>query len=640
MCGIAGLLSAAPEPLGDTARAMADALAHRGPDGAGVWTDPSGRVALAHRRLAVQDLSEAGAQPMRSASGRLTISYNGEIFSAPEIARDLAGRGIGLRGRSDTEAVLEAIAADGLEATLPRLVGQFALALWDAEAGRLTLLRDRFGIKPLYWTVGAGRLAFASEIGGLLPALGARPALCPDAVALYLRLGYVPAPLSIYREIHQLEPGTLLEIRPGRPPQIRRWYDIAARAAAIGPRIADPDEADRAVEDALREAVRCRLLADVPVGVFLSGGVDSSLVAALAVETSKTPVRTFSIGLDRPDYDESPAAARVAAHLGTEHTALRIGEAEARALVPHLPRLCGEPFADSSILPMLALSRLARGQVTVALSGDGGDEGFAGYERYRWWVRTRSLRARPWAARALAAAVEAVPDGLADRLGARLGIAGAGRRAHKLAALLRAEGPADGLARLTTYWSGGGQTAAETRLAGLDLSIFSEVETLQLQDVVGYLPGDILTKIDRAPMSVALETRVPFLDHRVVETAFRIAPELKLRRGTGKWLLRRMLARRLPETARPTAKRGFAVPIERWLRAGLKDWGASLIAETDWEGRFGFPPVAAQTAWSAHQKGASAGTDALWTLLMLAAWDADAGAGRLRPPGRGRPDGP
>ncbi len=629
MCGIAGLVGppARAEPFERRLAAMAGALAHRGPDAGGVWADAPAGVGLAHRRLSIQDLSEAGAQPMVSACGRYVLAYNGEIYNA-EALRALRP-GHRWRGHSDTEALLEAIAAVGLEAALSRSVGMFALALWDRERGELALARDRLGIKPVYWAERPGGIAFASELAGLWPAM-ARPEIDRAALGAYLRVGYVPAPRSIYRGIGKLRPGRVLRLAPGGAPREAPFYDVAAEIAALAetPRIADPEEAEARIEAALAEAVRCRLVADVPLGAFLSGGIDSSLVTALMQEAAGEPVRSFSIASPRADYDEGRHARAVAERLGTRHTELTVDEEAALAAVPGLARVYGEPFGDASALPTLLLSELARAHVTVALSGDGGDELFAGYNRYRWFARLAHLRPVPgWLRRAAGGALTRLPPGLVDRAGRAAGLAGAGRRVHKLAAMLGATTPEAALEAAVTRWRGLGPEPEETArpaAEGLD-----PVGQMQLMDLAAYLPDDILTKVDRASMAHALEVRVPFLDHRVVRAAFELAPELKLRGGRTKWILRRMLEKRLPKSLIDRPKQGFEIPVEDWLRGRLRPWAEGLMAETDWEGRLGLDPAPLRAAWSAHLAGRADHGDRLWTVLMLAAWARDEAAAQV-----------
>jgi len=619
MCAIAGLLCPGAPDMARTAERMAAAQAHRGPDGAGVWCDAEAGIALAHRRLAVQDLSAAGAQPMASACGRFVISYNGEVFSAPEMRARLAAGGHVFRGHSDTEAVVEAIAAWGLEAALEAMVGQFAFALWDRQTRALTLVRDRIGIKPLYWATTAGGIAFASELKGVLAALPHQPPVSEPGLAAYLARGWVPAPLTIHAGVHKLLPGHLLRATAGAVPQTAPWWTLSAMLDGIGPqeRVTNPAEGRVLIEDALGEAVRCRLLADVPLGAFLSGGVDSSLIAALMAEAGGE-VRTFSIGSPVGAYDEAPAARRVAAHLGTRHTEMEVGEADCLAEIPRLGATYDEPFADSSSVPTLILSRLARGQVTVALSGDGGDEGFAGYTRHLALARIAGLPRAPL--RAAARAAGAIPPGWLDRAGAAFGIAGAARRAAKLTAILAVDGPVAAQEAALTQWRGLGPSGAPPGPAHIP-GWLDPVGRMQAADLATYLPDAVLTKVDRASMAHGLEVRVPFLDHRVLRAAFRLAPSLRIAGGRGKLVLRAMLADRLPPGLIGGRKRGFAIPIERWLRQDLHGWAAERLHGTDWPA-LGIDAAPVLAAWEAHRTARADHADRLWTLLMLADWAA------------------
>jgi len=627
MCGIAGLVDIAggraADELGRLAAAMGAVQAHRGPDSSGLWTSPRAAVAFAHQRLAIQDLSAAGHQPMLSPCGRFALTYNGEIYNGAELRGRLEAEGCRFRGLSDTEVLLAAIARWGIEAALEQSIGMFAFALWDEQRRELSLVCDRIGIKPLYWCLADWTLFFASELKGIVAGLGRPPAVSREGLAGYLGAGYIGAPLTIYEGVSKVPPGHILRLSAEGTATLSRFWsldDVVARASS-GPRITDPAEAAALIRGRVAEAVRDRLISDVPLGAFLSGGIDSSLVALLMQEANGAPINTYTIGSPDQDYDEARQAREIAALLGTRHTELEVGEADCLAAIPGLAGVYDEPFGDSSAVPTLVLSRLAKQHVTVVLSGDGGDELFAGYNRYRWYARLAGLRRRApgWLLAAAAGAVMAAPAALVDRaawLATREG--GAARRIHKLAEMLRAEGPEDAYWRVTCQWPE--LSPARPAPGGQRLGFLSDAERMQLIDLASYLPGDILTKVDRASMAHALEVRVPYLDHRVVEAAFRLAPELKLRGGTTKWVLRELLAERLPRALFDRPKQGFAIPIERWLRAELRDWAQGLIEGTDWEGRFGLTPAPIRAAWAAHLRGASGQADRLWSVLMLGAW--------------------
>jgi asparagine synthase (glutamine-hydrolysing) len=612
---------------------MGRVLIHRGPDSSGHWSDAGAGIALAHRRLAIQDLTAAGHQPMSSVCGRFVICYNGEIYNAPDLQRDLRAAGLRLRGHSDTEALVEGVARWGLERILERLVGMFAFALWDRAERELTLARDRFGIKPLFWHHGGGRLLFGSEIKALLAVMETPPPLSRDGLASYLDRGFIPAPLTIHRGIRKLRPGGLLRIRAGGEPRETTYWTLTAMLgkALSAPRITDPVAARELIEARLGDAVRIRMLSDRPIGALLSGGIDSALIAALMQAGADTPVNTYSIGSPERGYDEAAHARRIAAHLGTRHTELTLSEADCMAVIPHLARIYDEPLGDSSQVPAVVVSRLAREHVTVALSGDGGDEVFCGYNRYLWNARLAvARRVLPRGLRhLLAAGLRGAAPGLLNLIGRAAGEAGAARRTHKLAAMLGEDDATERYRRVVTQWPGLSRDRSATALwAAVDwdeVAGLSEEERFQVLDLLSFVPDDILTKVDRASMAYGLEVRVPFLDHRVVEAAFTLDPALKLRRGTTKWILRRMLADRVPEHLFERPKQGFAIPIEKWLRHELRGWAAALICDTDWEGRFGLPRRPIEAAWQAHARGRSDQSDRLWSILMLASWAEGAG---------------
>jgi len=644
MCGIAGIF--APDGLAEDAlltalRAMGQRLRHRGPDAGGEWHDAPCGIGFAHRRLSIQDLSEAGAQPMRSASGRHVICYNGEVFSAPEIRAELIAAGHKFRGHSDTETILEAMEAWGLDRTLSRMVGQFAFALWDAERRRLTLVRDRLGIKPLHWTAIGGQITFASELGALLSAVPAPPGICRQGLASYLAFNAVPAPLTIYNGIHKLAPGRALEIAADGTRSERAFWSLedALDEAETRGRVSDPATARELIEETLAEAVRCRLLADVPLGAFLSGGIDSSLITALMQETSAAPITSYSIGSASAEYDEARHARAIADRLGTRHEEFEVDDDVARAAVPGLMRHYGEPFGDSSAIPTLLLCQLARRDVTVALSGDGGDEVFAGYNRHRWHDRVARLGAVPRRlAGAAARGVGALPPAAVDRLARFVGQGPVARRLAKLSGLLAAgdDTAAAHLAALNGWpelLPGLSADPPEAYARMGDHPGLAPHERLQAIDLLTYLPDDILTKVDRASMAHALEVRVPFLDHRVVVAGFRLAPACKLAGGETKAVLRRMLETRLPRALIERPKQGFAMPVGDWLRGPLKAWAAELIGDTAWGPDLGIERAPIERAWAAHLAGREDRSDRLWSVLMLAQWWQGHGAGDCRAEG-------
>ncbi|BCX17957.1 MAG: asparagine synthetase B [Geminicoccaceae bacterium] len=636
MCGFAGILdprAGDPASLAELARAMAAPIAHRGPDDEGVFVEAEARLALGFRRLAIRDLTAAGHQPMLSASGRHVVVYNGELYNAEALAADLAAQGVRLRGGSDTEVLLEACERFGVEATLERCLGMFAFALFDRRERRLWLARDRLGKKPLHWGLDGSRLRFASQLKCFFADPSFRPEVDRDALGLYLRLGYVPGARSILAGVHKLEPGhLLLREASGRITIHRYWDPVAVVEAGLADPLDLPeDELLDRFEALLADAVRRRMVADVPLGAFLSGGIDSSTVVALLQAQSPRPVATFTIGSPDPAFDESAEARAVARRLGTAHHELVVGPDEALALVPELPEWFDEPFADSSAIPTLLVARLARRHVTVALSGDGGDELFAGYRRYgealAWARRLEGLRGG--ARRAAAALLARVPADLAPPgsalLPARLEPERLGERARRLARLL--EGPPERASlEIASHWSEPelltGRPAPEP--PGFDGTLADRIPDLttrlQLLDLLAWLPEDILTKLDRATMAVSLEARCPLLDHRVVDFVFRLPARARVRPGRSKWLLRRLLARYLPAELVDRPKRGFSVPIHSWLRGPLRDWAEDLLDPVRLAEAGLVDPAPVRTAWRQHLDGRADRRFPLWNLLMLEAW--------------------
>lgn len=641
MCGFAGFLTKwlSHDDACGIATAMADRIVHRGPDDHGVWIDGANGIALAHRRLAIVDLSAAGHQPMLSASGRYVLAYNGEIYNHLDLRRELESKGavLGWRGHSDTETVLACIEAWGVEATLKRCVGMFAFALWNRESRSLVLARDRAGEKPLYYGWQGDAFLFGSE----LKALRAHPAFNASvnqgALALLLRHNYIPAPHSIHEGIFKLSPGTWLEITQGqRDLQPRHYWSLAdvAERGMADPFTGSDAEAVDELARLLGRAVAGQQVADVPLGALLSGGVDSSLTTALMQAQSNRPVRTFTIGFEDKSYDEGGYAHAVAMHLGTEHTELQLSGAEALALVPKLPTMYDEPFADSSQLPTHLVMHLARQHVTVALSGDAGDEFFGGYNRYlaapAAWKRIgwmpRGMR------RLLGDGLLALPSDTLNRiagpLAKRFGIAQPGDKAHKLGRrLANVRDMDDFFVSLVKEWPDAagmvvGGYIPPNLLDSRDCwpKLQDPVARMMALDGLTYLPDDILVKVDRASMAVSLETRAPFLDRDVMEFAWRLPMSMKIRDGKGKWILRQLLDRHVPRALIERPKMGFGIPLDQWLRGPLREWASDLLAE-DRLRREGFlHPQAITSAWQAHLKGEASFGYRLWSVLMFQAW--------------------
>ncbi|GMV01833.1 MAG: asparagine synthase (glutamine-hydrolyzing) [Burkholderiaceae bacterium] len=652
MCGITGFLGFPPaQAAGDVLRSMAAAIAHRGPDDEGYWLDAEHEVALGHRRLSIVDLSQNGHQPMASADGRFVIALNGEIYDFMEVRAELeaAGAAPAWRGHSDTEVMLAAISAWGIERALQRFTGMFALALWDRAARALLLARDRIGEKPLYYGWAGDAFFFASELKSLRRWPGWHPEIDRGSIALLMRHNYVPAPYSIYSSVFKLEPGSYVSVTlgdarrgpgPGREPlPIRRYWSFRDTVrSATGNRFRGTDrEAADQLESLLRASIRRQMIADVPLGAFLSGGIDSSTVVALMQSQSSVPIRTFTIGFNEDAYDEAAHARAVAKHLGTDHTEHYVTPAEAMSVIPQLPALYDEPFADSSQIPTHLVSRIARSQVAVCLSGDAGDELFGGYNRYfigrRIWDRIGwipgGLRSR--ASRLLTA----LPPERWDRVFARLGpllprVArqrNAGDKLHKLAAILGVAGPEDFYRALVSHWRSPaamvpGSREPETILAlpAQWPSLDDFTERMMFLDSVTYLPDDILVKVDRAAMGVSLETRVPFLDHAIIEFTWRLPLAMKLREGGGKWLLRQVLYRHVPKELIERPKMGFGVPIDGWLRGPMRDWAEALLDERRLRDEGWFDPAPIRSVWAEHLSGRRNWQYHLWDVLMFQAW--------------------
>jgi len=646
MCGLIGFLGGQADFVfaGDGAllKRMADTITHRGPDDAGYWYDVDQRIGLGHRRLSILDLSPAGHQPMQSGSSRYVIAFNGEIYNHTLLRQtmEVSGQAPTWRGHSDTETLLSGFDVWGIQGTVERAIGMFAFAVWDRQTSTLTLGRDRLGEKPLYYGWQSDVFLFGSE----LKALKAHPAfennINRGALCLYTRHNYIPAPYSIYEGIAKLRPGSLLTVSlQQREPKVWAYWS-GAQVAEFGVANAFVGSAEQAVdalELLLKDAVRQQMMADVPLGAFLSGGVDSSTVVALMQAQSSKPVKTFTIGFNEEGYNEAVHAKAVAKHLGTNHTELYVTAEQARAVIPRLPTLYDEPFSDSSQIPTFLVSQLARQHVTVSLSGDAGDELFCGYNRYQMTANLwRKLAAVPLPLRKMAArGITSISPQSWNRLaGALAGLilrsarfANVGDKLHKGAGVLASQS-ADALyLGLVSHWHdpaavviGGHEpptllTGNVPALEGLD-----DVQRMMALDMLTYLPDDILAKVDRAAMGVSLETRVPFLDHRVVEFAWSLPQSMKLRDGQTKWALRQVLYRHVPQALIERPKMGFGVPIDSWLRGPLREWAEDLLSETRLKRDGFFHPAPIRQKWAEHLSGQRNWQYHLWDVLMFQAW--------------------
>lgn len=642
MCGFAGFWGYGGIHSGEVQEVvgrMGDVIRHRGPDSSGVWRDDAVQLALVHRRLSILDLSPAGHQPMLARSGRYVISYNGEIYNHLSIRNELersAHGDQGWSGHSDTETLLAGFETWGIEATLSRTVGMFALAVWDREQRELTLARDRVGEKPLYYGwQGHGSQAvflFGSEVS----ALRQHPAFCAevnrDALALYMRHSCIGGVHSIYSGIHKLAPGHLLTLSAASSePVLRAWWSAAAVAerGLAQPYQGSAEDAVDRLDALLRDAIGQQMVADVPLGAFLSGGIDSSTVVALMQAQSSRPVKTFSIGFHEEGYNEAEHAKAVAKHLGTDHTELYVTPEQALATIPRLPTLYSEPFADSSQIPTFLVSQLARQHVTVSLSGDAGDELLCGYTRYQMTQNLWNKVSRvPRPLRHVAASmVTAVPTKAWDKLGMITQRKGLGDKLHKGSELLACRTVGELYRELVSHWSdpcdvviGGREPASVLAGAVPPLKGLGDVERMMALDMLSYLPDDILTKVDRAAMGVSLETRVPFLDHRVVEFAWTLPIEIKLRRGVTKWPLRELLYRYVPKSLIDRPKMGFGVPIDQWLRGPLREWAEALLSEPRLRSEGFFEPAPIRRKWEEHVSGKRNWQYHLWDVLMFQAW--------------------
>ena len=645
MCGLAGYINyqGLDSNAEEICLTMTSKLINRGPDDAGIWLNLEHGIALGHRRLSIQDLSSCGHQPMVSSSGRYIIVYNGEIYNFRKIQKELVNRGHQFHGHSDTEVLLAAVEQWGIAEALTRFTGMFALALWDKKNRMLSIARDRVGEKPLYYGWQGKSFLFASELKALRVHPDWQNEINRDALTLYMRHNYITAPNSIYQNIYKLIPGTILHlpysIRPGElPAPVPYWKmkDVAEYGNSNPVDLSD-DEAVDELDKLLRESIRNQMISDVPLGAFLSGGYDSSAVVALMQAESDQKIKTFSIGFHEEAYNEAHHAKKVASHLGTDHTELYVTPQQAMDVIPRLPYLYDEPFSDPSQIPTFLVSEMTRQYVTVSLSGDGGDEIFAGYDRYFFanslWKKIRKI---PYPLRkALASGIKGVKP---STLGASLqwlspylssygGQGSFGDKLQKGADLLLFNTFEELYLRLISHWKDTENLVlhSEEPLSPLtDQSLWADlsdnIQTMQYLDTISYLPDDILVKVDRAAMGVSLETRVPFLDHRVIEYAWSLPQNMKVRNGDGKWIIRRLLDKYIPSTLMDRPKMGFGVPIDSWLRGPLRDWAESLLNESKLHEEGFFNPTPIRKKLAEHMSGDRNWQYHLWDVLMFESW--------------------
>jgi asparagine synthase (glutamine-hydrolysing) len=625
MCGIAGVFVGTGQPVvqQDVLRTMTDALYHRGPDSSGIWVDQEAGIGLGHRRLSILDLSPSGNQPMQSACGRFVLAYNGEVYNHQSLRAELAD--YPFVSTSDTETILAAIGAWGIEGALARFIGMFALALWDRSERKLFLVRDRMGIKPLYYGRCAdGAWAFGSELKALHEYPAYLPSIDRDSLALYFRHNYIPAPYSIFEDTWKVEPGQLVVLSESAISK-KKWWDVESvwRGGFDDPWAMSDAEAVEQLDSILSDAVGQRMLSDVPLGAFLSGGIDSSIVVALMQKQSSNPIKTFSIGFHEKDYNEAGYARKVANHLGTEHRELYVSPKELLDVVPFMPRHWDEPFADSSQIPMHVLSKLTREHVTVSLSGDGGDELFSGYQRYFYANKWDTLARLPLVIRKMIRAFgRALPASAFNLLGK------IGPRVRWRLDLLEMTEFQEFYRYLLSHFKRPAEfvLGAEewpTPLTDGSPQISDRFAHMALRDLQMYLPDDILTKVDRASMAVSLEARVPLIDHRVVEFAARTPVSAKVRRGNGKWLLRHVLHRYVPREIVDRPKMGFGVPIEQWMRSDLREWCEDLLSPSMIRQQGLIDPAMVERIWRDYLNGETNWNYYLWDILMFQAWLAE-----------------
>lgn len=639
MCGISGIWERNGCSLQDLKRrasAMTQTLSHRGPDDSGVWLSEQAGIAFGHRRLAIIDLSSMGHQPMVSANGQYTITFNGEVYNFRELKAELERCGVQFRGHSDTEVIVEGFAQWGVKSTIARLNGMFAIAAWDAGERQLFLARDRMGEKPLYWAIFDGLVLFGSELKALRAHPGWKPSLNRGAIAAFLRHGYVPGPFTIYEGVYKLSPAGFVKIASGGGPEVGAYWDLAG-VISQGQRNtlqADEEGLVDELEALLHDAVSRRMIADVPLGAFLSGGYDSSTVVALMQKASLRPVRTFTISFENPEFDEAKHAEAVAQHLGTDHTTFPVSGADALDVVPKLAEMYDEPFADPSQIPTHIVSALTRKRVKVALSGDGGDELFSGYSRYQWTQKVWQPNATmPLALRRLASSsIRAVPPSAFDRIARYVPyfrrVPRVGQKAHRLAQILSLPSIDSMYHQVIASHHPNPDSlvkgAQEVRTAcwdqNLEVLLPGPVDRMRYLDMCTYLPDDILTKVDRASMAVALEVRVPFLDHRVVEWVWKLPSSQNARARRPKHLLRRVLARHVPDHLVERPKMGFGVPLADWLRGPLRNWAEDLMSETGLIAGDVLDVEGIRSLWTEFLSGDNERYCLIWNVLMFQAW--------------------
>ena len=655
MCGIVGIFgNLRKEDLERSINKMSATLIHRGPDDSGTWVNEESGIAFGHQRLSIVDLSSVGHQPMISPCGKFSVIFNGEIYNHLQLREKLNNSKYkqSWRGHSDTETLVSAFSQWGIEKTLNQLVGMFAIAVWNIKTKKLYLIRDRFGEKPLYYGWSNGIFLFGSELKALRSYKGFNNEIDRSSLSLYMQYMYVPSPYSIFKDIYKLDPGCILEIDSigamQSPKQItsftfnskgvgiKQWYSLSDIVKnSQNNLITDENEAVELLEKTLLESVQSQLISDVPLGAFLSGGIDSSVIVSLMQKVSKKPVETFTIGFEESAFNEAIYAKEVAKYLGTDHHELYVTASDAFKVIPHLPTLYDEPFADSSQIPTYLVSKLAKQKVTVSLSGDAGDELFGGYNRYLWGSRiwSKAKWIPPNLRSIVGGVIQKLPVSEWDKLGHSLPnkyrVSSMGDKAHRMAHRLKTVKNLDdmyhslvteGYREESLVVNDG--LVLETKVDNYNIisSISESEQRMMLWDSLTYLPDDILTKVDRAAMGVSLETRIPFLDHRVAELAWRLPLEMKIKNGEGKWPVRQVLYKYVPRELIERPKAGFAVPVGQWIRGPLREWASDLLDETRIQREGYFNPKLVKELWEQHLSGRHDWTPRLWAILMFQAW--------------------
>ena len=637
MCGICGLIQPKQKSSAYNSEhvviKMREKLTHRGPDQSGEWFNKEEEAYFGHRRRSVIDLSENGRQPMVSKCGNYVITYNGEVYNYGELKKELLSAGYSFSGQSDTEVVLAACTIWGVRKAVDRMIGMFAFSIWDRRLNKLSLVRDRLGIKPLYWYYTGKQMAFASELKSFSAIPDWNPEINHHAFSSYIRYGYVPSPVSIYENVSKLPPGSILTWVRDQSPQIEKYWDPLTFISNSSSDIISDEEAANELEVLLNDAVKKRMISDVPLGSMLSGGIDSSIVTAFMQKNNTQPIKSYSIGFHETDYNEAQYASKVAEHLKTDHTELYLEPKHAIDLIPNLPEIYDEPFADSSQIPTYLISKLLGQHVTVGLSGDGGDELFAGYNRYQWagkFALTSKILPNPIRTTLVKMINSLSPlqwDSVFKLLPQKFKYNNIGDKLYKVASILPLNNEQTIYRELVSQWSSPGEIirdAQEIKTVAIENNLKNTVSNftsrMQLMDMISYLPDDILVKLDRASMAVGLEARVPLLDHRIVEFALKLPIDMKQRNGKSKWLLRQLLHRYVPSEIVERPKMGFSIPIGDWLRGPLREWSQDLLSSEQLKKHDFFKSDIVQTYLNEHMKGHRNHQYKLWVLLMFQSW--------------------